>query len=40
MEKAIDDLAQQVVDFARTQGGIAVLTDRHISSKHAAIPML
>lgn len=40
LEKAIDDLAQQVVDFARQQGGIAVLTDRHISSTHAAIPML
>ncbi|MGK3143090.1 glutamate synthase-related protein [Pantoea sp. C2G6] len=40
LEKAIDDLAQQVVDFARSQGGIAVLTDRHISSKQAAIPML
>jgi len=40
LEKAIDDLAQQVVDFARQQGGIAVLTDRHISSTLAAIPML
>ncbi|WP_312666124.1 glutamate synthase-related protein, partial [Pantoea sp. CTOTU49201] len=40
LEKAIDDLAQQVVDFARQQGGIAVITDRHISSTHAAIPML
>ncbi|MBN7122036.1 glutamate synthase large subunit [Erwinia billingiae] len=40
LEKAIDDLAQQVVDFAREQGGIAVLTDRHISSTRAGIPML
>lgn len=40
LEKAIDDLAQQVVDFARSQGGIAVITDRHISSTHAAMPML
>ncbi|ORM69802.1 glutamate synthase-related protein [Pantoea rwandensis] len=40
LENAIDDLAQQVVDFARQQGGIAVITDRHISSTHAAIPML
>ncbi|UVC29839.1 glutamate synthase-related protein [Pantoea sp. SOD02] len=40
LEKAIDDLAQHVVDFARQQGGIAVITDRHISSTHAAIPML
>lgn len=40
LEKAIDDLAQQVVDFARSQGGIAVITDRHVSSTQAAIPML
>ena len=40
LEKAIDDLAEQVVDFAREQGGIAVLTDRHISSTLAAMPML
>ncbi len=40
LEQAIDDLAQQVVDFAREQGGIAVLTDRHISSTRAAMPML
>ncbi|MCU5773445.1 glutamate synthase-related protein [Erwiniaceae bacterium BAC15a-03b] len=40
LELAIDDLAQQVVDFAREQGGIAVLTDRHISSSRAAMPML
>ena len=40
LEQAIDDLAQQVVDFAREQGGIAVLTDRHISSSRAGMPML
>ncbi|MDJ0022623.1 glutamate synthase-related protein [Pantoea eucrina] len=40
LEKAIDNLAQQVVDFARTQGGIAVITDRHVSTTHAAMPML
>ena len=40
LEQAIDDLAQQVVDFARAQGGIAVITDRHISSTRAAMPML
>ena len=40
LEKSIDALAQQVVDFAREQGGIAVLTDRHISSTRAAQPML
>ncbi len=40
LEQAVDDLVQQVVDFARDQGGIAVLTDRHIASSRAAIPML
>ncbi len=40
LEKTIDDLAQHVVDFAREHGGIAVITDRHISSTRAAIPML
>ncbi|WP_416260924.1 glutamate synthase-related protein [Gibbsiella quercinecans] len=40
LEAAIDALAQQVVDFAREQGGIAVITDRHISSTRAAMPML
>ncbi|CAX54081.1 glutamate synthase-related protein [Erwinia pyrifoliae] len=40
LERAIDDLAQQVVDFAREQGGIAVITDRHLSTTRAAIPML
>ncbi|MFS2221326.1 glutamate synthase-related protein [Pantoea sp. B65] len=40
LENAIDDLAQQVVDFARQQGGIAVITDRHVSSTRAAMPML
>ncbi|MFK8256986.1 glutamate synthase-related protein [Erwinia sp. AnSW2-5] len=40
LEQAIDALAQEVVDFAREQGGIAVITDRHISTTRAAIPML
>lgn len=40
LEKTIDDLAQEVVDFAHEQGGIAVITDRHISSTRASIPML
>ncbi|THU05554.1 glutamate synthase large subunit [Lampropedia puyangensis] len=40
LEHAIDSLANAVVDFARSQGGIAVLTDRHVSSSRAAMPML
>ncbi|MCK8380577.1 hypothetical protein LXA24_17500, partial [Erwinia amylovora] len=30
LEHAIDELAQQVVDYAREQGGSAVVTDRHL----------
>ncbi len=40
LEQGIDDLANAVVDFARTQGGIAVLTDRHVSRERACMPML
>ncbi|RMX06492.1 glutamate synthase large subunit [Corticibacter populi] len=40
LEQAIDALADAVVDFARQQGGIAVITDRHVSSTRAAMPML
>ncbi|MFT4267168.1 MAG: glutamate synthase-related protein [Xenophilus sp.] len=40
LEQAIDALAGEVADFARTQGGIAVLTDRHVSSRRACMPML
>lgn len=40
LENSIDNLAQEVVSFARHKGGIAVITDRHISSSRAAIPML
>lgn len=40
LEAAIDALADAVVDFAREQGGIAVVTDRHVSSTRAAMPML
>ncbi|MEM6779826.1 MAG: glutamate synthase-related protein, partial [Planctomycetota bacterium] len=36
---AIDDVAMSVVAFARERGGIAILTDRHISTSRAAIPM-
>jgi glutamate synthase (NADPH/NADH) large chain len=36
---AIDDLCDQVVRFARERGGIAILSDRHIATDRAAIPM-
>ncbi|MEM9882919.1 MAG: glutamate synthase-related protein, partial [Planctomycetota bacterium] len=35
----IDVLAERVVDFAREHGGIAILTDRHVSRDQAALPM-
>ncbi|MEM9130461.1 MAG: glutamate synthase central domain-containing protein, partial [Pseudomonadota bacterium] len=35
----IDQVANEVVTFAREQGGIAILTDRHISTARAAMPM-
>ncbi|MEM1036948.1 MAG: glutamate synthase-related protein [Pseudomonadota bacterium] len=37
---AINALSDRVVDFARDTGGIAIITDRHVSRKHAAIPMV
>ncbi|PIE15062.1 MAG: glutamate synthase large subunit [Rhodobacterales bacterium] len=37
---AIDALGNQVADFARETGGIAIVTDRHISRSKAAIPMI
>ncbi|MFT4190173.1 MAG: glutamate synthase central domain-containing protein, partial [Comamonas sp.] len=40
LEAAIDALAGEVAAFARAQGGIAVVTDRHVSSTRAAMPML
>ncbi|MEM0899703.1 MAG: glutamate synthase-related protein [Pseudomonadota bacterium] len=36
---AIDALCEKVEVFAAETGGIAILSDRHISEKHAAIPM-
>ncbi|MEM9138433.1 MAG: glutamate synthase-related protein, partial [Pseudomonadota bacterium] len=36
---AIDAVANDVVAFARDKGGIAILTDRHISKAMAAMPM-
>lgn len=36
---AIDELANTVVDFARERGGIAIISDRHISRARAPLPM-
>jgi glutamate synthase (NADPH/NADH) large chain len=36
---AIDKVADEVAVFARDHGGIAILTDRHISKQFAPIPM-
>ncbi|MCB5185744.1 glutamate synthase large subunit [Methylobacillus gramineus] len=40
LEKAIDELANAVVAFAREEGGIAVISDRHVSSTLASMPLL
>src|SRR5690606_19014867 len=37
---AIDGTAEAVADFARESGGIAVLTDRHVSTDRAGLPMV
>src|SRR5690606_28036011 len=37
---AIDGTAEAVADFARESGGIAVLTDRHVSTDRAGPPMV
>ncbi|MEM7060534.1 MAG: glutamate synthase-related protein [Pseudomonadota bacterium] len=39
LTEAIDKVADQVVAFARDKGGIAILTDRHVSRAMAAMPM-
>ena len=36
---AIDSLAEAVQQFAREKGGIAILSDRHVSRAQAAIPV-
>ncbi|WP_422050537.1 glutamate synthase-related protein [Shimia sp.] len=39
LEAAIDAVSEEVVAFARDKGGIAIVTDRHISRDRAAMPM-
>lgn len=38
--RAIDDLCDAVEEFARETGGIAVISDRHVSSERAAMPLI
>ena len=37
--EAIDGVAEEVAKFAREKGGIAILTDRHVATNRAALPM-
>lgn len=39
LTRAIDAVADQIVSFAREKGGIALLTDRHITRAKAPLPM-
>ncbi|MDR6433443.1 glutamate synthase-related protein [Brucella pseudogrignonensis] len=40
LEKAIDDLCAAIANFVSSEGGIAVVTDRHVSRERAALPMI
>ncbi|MFT4184183.1 MAG: glutamate synthase-related protein [Rhizobium sp.] len=40
LEQAIDNLCDVIAAFAREEGGIAVVTDRHVSKNRAALPMI
>ncbi|MEM6266143.1 MAG: glutamate synthase-related protein, partial [Pseudomonadota bacterium] len=37
---ALDGVAQAVADFAREQGGIAIISDRHVSRARASLPLI
>ena len=37
---AIDCVANEIVTFAQSQGGVVILTDRHLSRTHAPLPMV
>ncbi|MEL7300641.1 MAG: glutamate synthase-related protein [Pseudomonadota bacterium] len=39
LTEAVDQVANDVVSFAREKGGIAILTDRHVSTTLAPLPM-
>ena len=40
LEAAVDGLCDEVEAFAREQGGIAIVTDRHVATDSAALPMI
>jgi glutamate synthase (NADPH/NADH) large chain len=40
LEQAIDALCTAIAGFAREEGGIAVVTDRHVAHARAALPMI
>lgn len=40
LRDAVERVCEAVVEFARTEGGIAVLTDRNVSHGEAAIPLI
>ncbi|PWE53578.1 glutamate synthase large subunit [Metarhizobium album] len=40
LEATIDDLCNAIARFARDEGGIAVVTDRHVAKDRAALPMI
>ncbi|TAA55101.1 glutamate synthase-related protein [Shinella sp. JR1-6] len=40
LEQAIDALCTAIAGFAREEGGIAVVTDRHVARARAALPMI
>ncbi|MBH0120456.1 glutamate synthase large subunit [Rhodococcus sp. CX] len=40
LEAAVEALADEIAAFARESGGIAVLTDRHVATDRAALPMI
>lgn len=40
LEAAIGRLCAAIADFARAEGGIAVITDRHVAREQAALPMI
>ncbi len=39
LEAGVDAVANEIVDFAREKGGIAIVSDRHICHEKAALPM-
>lgn len=40
LEQAVDTLCDRIAAFAREEGGIAVVTDRHVAKGRAALPMI